>query len=273
VQESCAYEGWVRHRRFEPVTHELRMRLFMLYVDLDELPALLDGYGRLASARGRALAEFRRADHLGDPARPLADEVRALVAARTGAAPPGPVRLLANLRYLGHGFNPVCFHFCFEPGGERVQAVVADVTNTPWGEHHAYVLVPDAARAAGSIMRGRFEKAFHVSPFMGMDHAYAWRMTEPREQLIVHIESERAQRLAFDATLSLRRLALTPASLRGLLARHPLLTVRILRQIYTHGLRVWAKGAGYFPNPSGAPAFGAARRSSARASRQRAGRP
>ena len=72
VSASCAYEGWVRHRRHGGVHHELTAKLFMLYLDLDELPELFDGY-RLASARHRAIAEFRRTDYLGDPARPLAE--------------------------------------------------------------------------------------------------------------------------------------------------------------------------------------------------------
>jgi DUF1365 family protein len=269
---SCAYEGWVRHRRFEPVAHELRMGLFMLYLDLAEVPELFDGY-RIASARGRALVELRRSDHLGDPHRPLADEIRALVAQRTGAAPQGAIRLLAHLRHLGHCFNPVSLYFCFGRSGERVETVVAEVTNTPWGERHAYVLEPDRARPAGAAMQGRFAKEFHVSPFMGMDHVYAWRMTEPGARLLVHIESERERRRAFDATLSLERRALTPASLRRLLVRHPLLTLRILGGIYAHGLRLWSKGAGYFPNPSGAPAFGRRARERACASREALGGP
>jgi uncharacterized protein len=264
---SCAYEGWVRHRRFEPIRNELRMRLFMVLLDLDELPALLDGYG-VASARGPAPARFRRCDYLGDPSRPLADEVRSLVATRTGTAPAGPIRLLTGLRQLGVGFNPVSFYYCFERAGSRVESIVAEVTNTPWGERHAYVLVPDPARAPASIMRGEFAKKFHVSPFMGMDHSYAWRLTEPREQLIVHIESAREQRTAFDATLSLERRELTPASLRRLLARHPLAPAWALARIYGNGLALWAKGAGYFPNPSGAPLLGRARRERARASRE-----
>jgi len=249
---SCAYEGWVRHRRHDPIEHELRMRLFMVYLDLDELPELFDGY-RAASARGRAIAEFRRADYLGDPRRGLATVVRELVSERTGRPLGGPVRLLTNLRYFGHAFNPVSFYYCFDADGSQVEAIVAEVTNTPWGERHAYVLEPAATRAPGSaVLAGRFAKAFHVSPFMGMDHAYAWRMTVPGRQLIVHIESEREGRLAFDATLSLTRRPLSPASLNRLLMRHPLLTLQILRRIYTNGLHLWVKGVGYFPNPSGA---------------------
>ncbi len=268
---SCLYEGWVRHRRRGGVAHELRTRLFMLYLDLGELPELLDSFA-LASARGRAIAEFRRSDHLGDPHRPLAAEVRDLVATATGERPSGPIRLLTNLRYLGHCFNPVSFYYCFDPTGARVQTIVAEVTNTPWGERHAYVLSPQAARPGSSIMRGRFAKEFHVSPFMGMDHTYVWRMSVPGERLIVHIDSEQNERIVFDATLSLRRHELTPRRLGALLARHPLLTLRIVGQIYANGLHLKLKGARYFPNPSGAPLLGGARRERASSSHEGASR-
>ena len=267
---SCAYRGWVRHRRYGEVAHELRTDLFFLFLDLDELPELFDGY-RIASARGRALAEFRRGDHVGDPQRPLAEEIRSLVAARTGARPQGPVRLLTGLRYFGLCFNPVSFYYCYEDAGAaRVQAIVAEVTNTPWGERHAYVLRND--RPEGSIMRGRFAKEFHVSPFMGMDHTYSWRLTPPGAQLIAHIESLREGALAFDATLSLKRAELTQPRLGRLLARYPMLTLRTLGQIYANGLRLHLKGARYFPNPSGAPLLGGARREHARSSREGAAR-
>jgi uncharacterized protein len=271
---SCIYEGWVRHRRHGGKAHQLRAKLFMLYLDLDELPALFDGY-RLASARGRAPVEFRRADYLGDPRRALADEIRELVAARTGARPAGPIRLLTGPRSFGHSFNPVSFYYCFEAGGGRVQAIVAEVTNTPWGERHAYVLSPEGApspSSPSSIMRGRFAKEFHVSPFMGMDHAYAWRLTTPGEQLIAHIESEHHEQIVFDATLSLRRRELTPGQLRLMLLRHPLLSLRIVAAIYANGLRLWLRGVRHFSNPSGAPLLGSARRRHARSSREGAGR-
>ena len=89
-----------------PVLHEFSYRMFMLYLDLSELPRLFDRRW-LWSARGRALARFRREDHFGDPAVPLADSVCDLVARETGVRPAGPIRLLTHLRYFGHVFNPV----------------------------------------------------------------------------------------------------------------------------------------------------------------------
>ena len=125
----------------------------------------------------------------------------------TGTRPEGPIRLLTNLRYFGHCFNPVSFYFCFDRSGETVEAVLADVNNTPWGESHAYVIGnPDAKR----IISGRLEKEFHVSPLMAMDHVYEWRTTVPADDLQVHIASHRDGALAFDATLSLERRELIP---------------------------------------------------------------
>jgi hypothetical protein len=117
----------------------------MAYVDLDELPALESGL--LSSARRPALAWFRRRDHLGDPARPLADSVRELVGERTGRIPRGPIGLLTHLRCFGHNFNPVSFYWCFGHDSGTVEAVVAHVTNTPWGESHSYVLDASDDRA------------------------------------------------------------------------------------------------------------------------------
>jgi uncharacterized protein len=248
---SCLYEGSVRHRRHGGPDAEFRHRLFMAYLDLDELPRLFDGRW-LWSARRPALAWFRRGDHLGDPATPLADAVRALVAERVGVSVDGPIRLLTHLRYLGHCFNPVSFYYCFDRRDENVVAVVAHVTNTPWGESHSYVLAVDHATDHGSValIKGSVEKVLHVSPLMGMDFTYDWRLTEPAERLSVHIESLRASgESAFDATLALRRREITQASLAGALARYPLLTVRVVASIYGHALRLRLRGARYHPHP------------------------
>ena len=98
--------------------------------------------------------------------------------------------MLTHLRTFGHCFNPVSFYYCFAADGERLEAVVAEVTNTPWGERHAYVL----ARRTRPVLRGGFDKALHVSPFMGMDQRYAWRAPAPGATLSVHIESQRGRR-------------------------------------------------------------------------------
>ncbi|HEU5062512.1 MAG TPA: DUF1365 domain-containing protein [Solirubrobacterales bacterium] len=250
---SAVYEGWVRHRRFEPVEHSFRYPLFLMYLDLAELPGVLDPYP-LFSARRRALARFRRGDFMGDPARPLDECARDAVEAATGARPDGPVRLLAGLRYFGHSFNPVSFYYCFDAAAERVDAVVASVQNIPWGERHPYVLARGERR--GTVLGSELEKSFHVSPLMGMDQTYAFRATEPGERLVAHIESrprgaKGASGKSFDATLSLRRRPLSRRTLAGLLARYPALSLQTVAKIYAQSLRLKLKGARYHPHPEG----------------------
>lgn len=249
---SAIYEGVVTHRRRTPVEHAFRMRLFLTYVDLDELPHLLDGVPR-------ALASFRRADYLGDPAVPLDVAVRDLVQERLGVRPAGPVRMLAHLRSFGHCFNPVAFYYCFAPDGRRVEAVVAEVTNTPWGERHAYVAA--GGGNADHVLESRHAKAMHVSPFMPMEMTYRWRVATPGERLTVSIENRDAGgALVFDARLALARRQLTRGALLRTLARRPAMTLRVLGGIYGQALRLRLKGARWHAKPpAGAPGAPAAR--------------
>jgi uncharacterized protein len=243
VSASCIYEGTIRHRRFDP-RREFSHRLALAYLDLDELPKLLDGH---LVARRPGLVRFRRRDYLGDPAVPLHRAVRDVVEDQTGARPEGPIRLLTQLRSFGHCFNPVSFYYCFEPGGERVQALVAEVTNTPWGERHAYVI--EGKQRHSAVLAGEFDKALHVSPFMGMDHRYHARAAVPAEMLSVHIASTRAGATVFDATLALRRRELTRASIVGITGRYPLATVRVLALIYAHALGLKLAGVPVHRHP------------------------
>jgi DUF1365 family protein len=238
MRASAIYAGKVRHRRFAGKTNEFTTNIALAYVDLDELQDL-------PLSRGR-LVRFERSDYLGDPARPLADEVRDLVQQRTGDRPHGPIRILTQLRSFGHCFNPVSFYYCFDPDDhQRVQAVVAEVTNTPWGERHAYVIERGDDTA---VLRGGSDKLLHVSPFMGMDHRYDWRVADPGETLSVHIESVAGTGRAFDATLSLRRLELT----RRNLTRCAGTTVRTVALIYAHALKLKLKGVRVHPHPKAA---------------------
>jgi DUF1365 family protein len=212
----------------------------MVYLDLAELPRVFASRW-LWSARGPNLAWFRRADHYGDPDRPLDQEIRDLVAARAGRRPLGPIRLLTHLRYFGFGFNPVSFYYCFEPDGETLEAIVAEVNNTPWGEQHCYVL--PAAENLGDGDRQAFEqtKEFHVSPFMGLDMEYRWRLTRPGRRLQVHIENHQHGGKLFDASLGLEQQPLSAAQMAAVLLRFPLITGKVVLAIYYQALRLWLK--------------------------------
>jgi DUF1365 family protein len=238
---SALYFGTVRHRRVAERPRSFEHGLTMAYLDLDELPSLLGG--RLVSPRP-GIVRFRRADYFG--AGDLAAAVRARVATETGTAPDGPVRLLTQLRSFGHCFNPVSFYYCFDRE-EHLEALLAEVTNTPWGERHAYVLARGPER--GRVLTGESAKLLHVSPFFGMDQRYAWRVAQPGTTLSVHIENHERGRRAFDATLNMKRRELTPRSLTAATMRYPCATLRILALIYGHAAAIRLSGVQARPHP------------------------
>lgn len=249
--ESALFFGRLRHRRHLPVRHELSWPLFLAWLDLSELERVFRGRWLWSTSRP-ALVRFRREDHLGDPALPLGEAVRRLVAERTGRRPAGPVRLLTHLRAFGFVFNPVSFFYCYREDGRALEAIVADVHNTPWGERHAYVLPVDAPEGRRQH-RFRFAKAFHVSPFMGMAQEYDWRFVVPGRRLVVHMQSHEAGRTVFDATLALRRSEIAGRSLARALVRHPAMPHQVVAAIYWNALRLWARGAPFHPHPGTPP--------------------
>ncbi len=233
---SCIYEGTIQHRRLE-LRREFQHRIALFLIDLEELPRLLAGrFVRPAPG----LLRFRRRDYLGPESAPLDAAVRDTVRAVIGRRPEGPIRLLTQLRSFGHCFNPVTFYYCLDRTGQRVEAVLAEVTNTPWGERHSYVIAGES---------GEVVKALHVSPFMGMDHRYFMQAGMPGQRLSVHIESRRESVPSFDATLALRRVELTRASAARVTRRYPLASARVLALIYGHALGLKLAGASVYPHP------------------------
>jgi len=243
---SAIYTGTVRHRRFAPVFHAFRYRVFMMYVDLAEIPQLFQGRW-LWSATRPALARFRRTDYLGDPTVPLDEAVRRVVVERTGARPEGPIRLLTNLRYFGYIQNPVSFYYCFAHDGVTLDAIVAEVTNTPWAERHVYVL---PAQPAAKRVHARMPKSLHVSPFMAMEQSYAWWLTAPASRLTIHMQNHEAGARVFDATMVLARRTATAGSLAAVLVSFPMMTARVVTAIYWQAVRLWLKRVPFHVNPS-----------------------
>jgi uncharacterized protein len=250
MTESALYVGVVRHLRHAPVRHEFSYRVHQLWLALEELPQVFDGH-RGWSARGPAIAWFRRDDHLGDPCEPLDRSVRALVERETGRRPSGPIRLLTHPRYFGYVMNPVSFFYCFAPDGAALEAIVAQIDNTPWGERHCYVLSAAAGCATSAGELGfEFDKAFHVSPFMPMQQRYAWRFTTPGQTLGVHMKNLEAGETRFEASLVLQRRGLDSAALRAALLGFPPMTLKVVGAIYWNALRLWLKGAPFFDHPA-----------------------
>lgn len=244
---SALYKGWVRHRRNTPVINHFRYPLFMLCLDLDELDHVFAGRWLWSTARP-ALARFRRSDYLGDERTPLKQAVLDTVENTVGRRPAGPVHLLTHLRYYGYGFNPVSFYFCYGADGETIEAIIAEITNTPWGEKYPYVLQCGSPDNRNKY-RFEFSKQFHVSPFMGMDQHYAWQFSMQDDNCVIHMKNYEADSLVFDATLNLNKRAITGPSLARVLVEFPMMTVQVIIGIYWQALKLWLKGCMFYTHP------------------------
>jgi len=237
---SCFYEGAVVHDRASDPPHRLKQRVLFIMLDLREVDRVFSSHP-LWSSRHWNLVRFKRADYLGPARVPLDDAVRDLVFQRTGVRPSGPVKMLTTLRVWGWSFNPITCYYCLSPADGSVEHLVAEVTNTPWGERHAYVVGP-----AGEH---RFDKEFHVSPFMPMDMSYVVRYQNPGERLSLSFDVEQAGVTRLRASMALSRRPITRSTLLRMALRPWLGSIGFTVAIYVNALSLTRRGARFYRHP------------------------
>lgn len=265
--QSAVYTGSIRHRRFMPNAHAFNYPLFMLYIDLDELPELFSSKWFCSLERFN-LVSFKRKDYFA-PEQP--DLKQAVITRVTedfiskGHNPPeiAHVRILMHARYLNVVFNPVVFYYCFDDQ-ENLLAILAEITNTPWAERHDYVLPVNEERVDMGYRNGgnnkhifSFGKKFHVSPFNPMNMDYRWVFGSPKENLVVHMENTMKASSGggndsvekhFDATLNLERKSFED-DLSKTLIQYPIITVKVILGIYWQAFRLWVKRNPFYDHP------------------------
>lgn len=249
TRASAIYRGEVVHERLRPKRHRLRHGVFSLLLDLDELPAL-DRRLRIFGYNRRAPVAFYDRDHgpaTGAPLRPWAE-----ARMRDAGLDPdgGPIRVLCYPRILGFAFNPLSVFFCHRRDG-NLAVILYEVRNT-FGERHTYVIPVQSTRRA--VIRQSCSKSFYVSPFIGMDAEYRFRILPPGETVGIVIREEDRQGLLLAASFRGERVPLTGRSLAACLAAFPLMTFKIVAAIHWHALRLWLKGIRVVPHvPAAAP--------------------
>lgn len=256
--KSALYTGTLRHRRFLPREHFFSYKVAYFYLDLSEIDELFSV--SLLFSKSAALLSFCRSDYLGDPKIPLEESVRTKVFQSLGFRPEGPIRILTQLRYLGFCFNPVSFYYCYSKD-QTLEAIVAEITNTPWNERHAYVLkCEETHELQNKIQNFVFQKDFHISPFLPMQQKYNWSFSQPSLEtkdydngllLSVHMENfglEGSQKI-FDATMLLKSRKLSFWNVFMTVAAFPLLTFKTFAAIYIQALFLKLKGIPFYSHP------------------------
>ncbi len=243
---SCIYTGKVIHHRLLPHKHRFSYRLFMVSLDLQELPTLFDRFKYWAYEK-TAIATFRRKDHYGEAGESLYQSISKLVEQETGNRPVGSITLVTHLRYFGYIMNPVSFYFCWDKERTYIKTIVAEVHNTPWGEQHCYVLNGDIH--PGANRKFEFDKAFHVSPFMDMQQQYCWSFNCPGDEIHIAMQSFENTERKFIATMRLQQKEITQQNLNGVLFHYPFMTIKVIAAIYWQALRLWWKKTPFYEYP------------------------
>lgn len=233
---SALYVGQVMHRRTRPREHRLRYRIFSLLLDLDEIDLLAKRIRLFSRGRFNLFAFYDR-DYATGTHEPLHAQVERYLAAAGMDLGGGPIRLLTMPRILGFAFNPLSVYFCHDRQG-ALRAVLYEVNNT-FGQRHSYLLPVEQADGA---IRQSCAKHFHVSPFMGMDMRYAFRLAPPAERLSLAITGSDEDGPLITAVHSAARRPLNDAELLKAFVTRPLLTVKVVGGILWEALRLWAKG-------------------------------
>ncbi|MCG9722804.1 DUF1365 domain-containing protein [Shewanella sp. Isolate7] len=242
-EHSGIYTGQVRHRRFGDIPHAFGYRLYMMGLDLDELPAVT-ARSWLFGQRWFNPIRFYEKDYLKNEPGSLKQRIAQKVVALGGRwQADNRVVMLAQCRCLGVYFSPINFYFCYDEQ-QVCRYMLAEVSNTPWNHRHYYLLSLEGEM--------KINKAFHVSPFMEMEMTYHWRVSPPAAKALVHIENHRETEgvtKVFDATLVLDRQGITPSNLMSTWLRIPAMTVKMVLGIYWQALKLFVKRVPFIAHP------------------------
>lgn len=249
-------EGSIRHRRQHPVQHEFSYHTGMLAVDVDNWQLATCVSPLFSVERFNWMSLYRKDYFRPDHGR-LGQALRDYVCDATGWTPDGKIELITHPRYFGYVFNPVSFYFCFAKGDEPAagavpRVIVAQITNTPWHERHAYCLETagsDANKAGWRTEQFEFRKRFHVSPFNRMDQQYRWTFSFRGPEMRIHMTVLEHNERQFDATLVVQRQPLTRKILHDSLRKFPVEAIKVGTGIYWHALKLKLKGAPFYNHP------------------------
>lgn len=245
--ENLIFKGIVRHRRFKPKQHQFSYKLFMFCFDIGDHHNSFKDIKQVSSEQFNWFS-FRRKNYLSHPEIPLDEHARQLVVAKFNHYPKGKIYLLTHLACLGYCFNPISLYFIFDETNQQLDYLILEVTNTPWGEKHNYVL-ESSGKPKNQVYHYQFQKELHVSPFMAMNYEYLFHLKLNKQKITVHMENHIDGQKDFDATLMLAASPKNAKSFKKVFRHYPLITYKVAVAIYWQALKLWMKGVPFHSHP------------------------
>ena len=236
------YECSVTHSRLKPKRHAFDYRVFMISVDLDELPSLARRTCGFSHNRFNLFSIDDR-DHvtLGLPGGIKENLIAWMISQGLDCPENIRVQLVTFPRVFGYGFNPVSFYF-INSGSDEPIATVAEVVNT-YREMKLYLV--DHLGAEGMWHR-RMAKNFYVSPFSDAGDEFDFKIGIPDTEWRVNIDNySGGERVLLSAIRGEQRVC-SSVRLLGYAFKYPLLSLKIIGLIHWHALLLWVQRVPFF---------------------------
>lgn len=266
--KSAIYVGRVSHSRKVPTNHSFSYPIFMACVDLeDDFNNVLYPLSLVMSLRDEDHYKNKEGGGAGFS---LTERTLRLVAEKTNnkfqpTLETHSIKLLTHLCYYGYCFNPVSFYYLQSKESNKIDAIVTEVSNTPWNEMQCYVLHKDSVdvtvvKPGRSRQGGQegtnylFQKTFHVSPFMDMDHTYDWifwEFAKKEDPICASTSMVKGDVLYFNANLNMSHKGLDPYTLAWQLVSYPIFCFLLQLWIHYEAFFLFVKGVAYVPHPLG----------------------
>ena len=249
---SAIYVGRVVHNRLIPRPHAFAYRVFALALDVDEIA---DNAARLYlfGYNNRSLVNVHDADHGRGDGKPIAQYIRTTLRDAGLEQASARVVLLCYPRLLGFVFNPLSVYFCYDHN-DHLGAIVYEVSNT-FGERTSYVIPAD--ETATGYVRQTCAKRMYVSPFTDRTGQYSFRISPPGQRVTIGVTLRVQDGPVLKTHFRGDCLPLTDRALAGMVARHPLMTVKVMAGIHIEAARLWLKGIPIVPRYT-SPAYSVA---------------
>jgi len=241
------YFGHIAHRRLARPKHKFRYSIFSMVIDIDWIDEVAKALKLFSSERFN-LFSFYRKDHGardGSALRPWVEsELR-----RYGVEEKlYRIELLCFPRILGHVFNPLSVYYCQNSEGDLI-AVLYEFKNTSGGQH-SYVATLDAPSAPDKVAAmHEADKAFYISPFIGMNARYTFGASLPGEKLQLTINEVGPKGPILWVGWFGKRAAMTDSQLLRGFFRYPLMPPKVVAGMHWEAFWIFLKGAKYRPQP------------------------
>jgi uncharacterized protein len=230
---TCLYVGEIVHRRLSPVRHELRYKVYNLFIDVNEID---DAAKRLKFLSYNRFNLFALSDvkfGAGDGTS-IKNHAWSLVKQSQNGQNIKRIFMFCYPSVLGRIFNPLTTYYCFD-ADDHLQLMIYEVSNT-FGERHSYVVPVDGTNSQSC------EKRFYVSPFNKVEGHYDFTIAPPHDQLKLGIRLTDSNGPCLNAWFVGSREKLTDRALLRSFFSLPFLPFKILGGIHWEALKLWLKG-------------------------------